>query len=372
MNQPPAQITPESDPAVWERLDEALHDAERILLTTHINPDGDAIGSEVALARYLLSLGKDVAVFNSQPTPGPFRFLTEDLPGLVQVYDGTLHRQRVLTSDAIVVLDTAEWARIGRLADVIQAAHGKLLVVDHHVAEREIGDVFLSVPGASSTGELIHTLLRRRLDALPLPICAALYVALATDTGWFRYNNTSSHVLRIAAELIDAGIEPNTIFSEVYENTTWDDVALFRLLVGSLRADCDGRVAVIHLGKTDYERFAGCDTDRILEYALSIPQTEVVLFFKHVASTATKLSLRSRGALDVGELARRHGGGGHRNASGVLAQVTPDALERVVLPEVREMLDASAAASDDGDTTGEASAGPDAHPATDPAQTTGA
>ncbi len=326
------------DPAAWSALDRVLDGHDRFLLVTHINPDGDGLGSELALALHLAAIGKSVRIVNASPVPRPFAFLQEGAPR-VEIYDERVHRSDLLVAPCIVVLDTAEWSRLGRLEPAVRDSGGTLLVVDHHVAPAPMGHAFLSVPTASSTGELIYHALVRRGQRITPAISRALFVAIATDTGWFRYENTSADVLRIAAALIDAGAQPREIFRQVYENTTWDDVELFRALVGSLKPACDGKVAVIHVDRDLYERYAACDMDRILDYALSIPNIEIVLFFKQVASTATKLSLRSRGTLDIGDLARRHGGGGHRNAAGVLAQTGPKALETQILADVRALLE---------------------------------
>lgn len=334
---PPSATAP-GDLDAWERLEALIDDRQRFLLTTHINPDGDGIGSSVALAQHLRDRGKDVELLAATPLPGNLRFL-QDPTLRIPVYDDTIHRQRVLTSDVLLILDTAEWTRVGPLGEVIRNANGTLAVIDHHVCEQRIGDVFLSAPHASSTGELIYHLIKRRGGELTPVIASALYVAIGSDCGWFRFNNTTPAVLRIAAELLDAGADNDRLYRELYETTTWEDVELFRRLLATMQHHLDERVVTIHLDKTDYERFSGGDTDRILNYALTIPQTEVVLFFKQVARTATKLSLRSRGDLDIGALARRHGGGGHRNASGILAQLQPEELERAVMTELELMFD---------------------------------
>jgi phosphoesterase RecJ-like protein len=332
----PAACLP-GDLDAWQRLDDVLANHQRFTLTTHINPDGDGIGSEVALALHLIERGKDVVIFNASSALSAQHHLHSGSV-TIAVYDEQFHRQRLLMSDAIIVLDTAEWSRLGSLAEAIRQAYGKLVVIDHHVCLQRMGDVFLSVPNASSTGELIYHLIKRQQTALTPEICRALYIAIASDTGWFRFDNASSSVLRIAAELIDHGVQPQRIYREIYENTTWTDVELFRRLVNRMRHSDDGHIVIIHQTLEDYTELAGGDSDRILDYALSIPETEVVLFFKHISDGATKLSLRSRGRVDVGELARNLGGGGHANASGVLMRISPAELEANVLARVSTLL----------------------------------
>lgn len=322
---------------IWEQIEQVLADHQRFLLTTHVNPDGDGLGSEIALALHLADMGKDVTILNTSPVSPEFAFL-ESEQARVEVYVKEINHQRVLTSDVIVILDTAEWSRLGPIRQAIQSANGKLVVIDHHICHRQIGDVFLSVPEACSTGELVFRLLRRSRRQLNLEISRALFVALATDTGWFRFNNTDADTLFIASQLLANGVSPAEIYQTIYENTSWEDVGLFREMVARMRGELDQMLVTVELPQEVLSRYDGLDTDPILDYALSIPATEVVLLFKQLGPDSTKVSFRSRGTVDVGSIAQSQGGGGHRCAAGAVTNSPMSQIRSDLLGVVRQHL----------------------------------
>src|SRR5262249_49344499 len=196
-------------PASPERR--ALHEwiarHQRFLLTTHINPDGDGIGSEVAFARWLRTLGKSARILTAWVTPAAFLFLVED--EAIEVYTPELAEQRFSEADALIVLDTSNRQRIGRLAPIIDRHAIAVAVIDHHVSHAHgFGQVNLIEPEVAATGELVFDLIREHGSAIDRPMAEALYVALMTDTGGFRYSNTDSHAHRMAAELLALGLDP--------------------------------------------------------------------------------------------------------------------------------------------------------------------
>ncbi len=338
MSQGTPNLTPCGDEAIWQQIEQVLDEHDRFLIATHVNPDGDGLGSQIALALHLADLGKQVTILNGSPIGSQFAFLETD-KARVQVYVKEVNHQQVLTSDVLIVLDTAEWSRLGRMRQVISSAKGKLVVIDHHICHQDIGDVFLSVPSACSTGELIFRLLKRSRERLNLEISRALFVALATDTGWFRFNNTTPDTLRIAAELVENGVSPPEIYRNVYENSTWDDVRFFGEMVSRMSHQHDQQVVLIELPQEILRAHDGLDTDPIIDYALSLPTTEVVLLFKQVGRDITKISFRSRGQIDIGAIAEQHGGGGHRCAAGAVIKSPLNETRDKLLDAVRKQLE---------------------------------
>jgi len=334
----PASLTSCGDEQTWCQLEQVFAEEKRFLITTHVNPDGDGLGSEIALALHLLEMGKEVTILNGSPILSEFGFL-ETEQARVQVYVKEINHQTVLTSDVVVILDTAEWSRLGRMRKVISDAKGKLVVIDHHICHHDIGDVFLSAPGACSTGELIFRLLRRSRAQLTPEMSRALFVAMATDTGWFHFNNTTSDTLKIAAELIESGVSPPEIYQAIYENTTWDDVALFREMLARMTHEFDEQVVLIELPRAVLAANDGLTTDPILDYALSLPTTEVVLLFKELNENLTKISFRSRGQIDIGSIAEQTGGGGHRCAAGAVVKKPMAEVRLELLSLLRQHLE---------------------------------
>ncbi|HHL73332.1 MAG TPA: bifunctional oligoribonuclease/PAP phosphatase NrnA, partial [Bacteroidetes bacterium] len=177
----------------------------RFVLTTHVNPDGDALGSEMAFARYLQQCGKQVSILNSSPTPETFHFL--DPKKMMQQFDARQHIELLTSSDVLFILDISDWKRLRELGELVQTLPIEKVCIDHHLREGRFADVDIIHPQASSTGELLFELFSGLKAKMTVPICEALYTAILTDTGNFRFSNTSPRVMRIAAELMEQGID---------------------------------------------------------------------------------------------------------------------------------------------------------------------
>ncbi|HVC88445.1 MAG TPA: bifunctional oligoribonuclease/PAP phosphatase NrnA [Gaiellaceae bacterium] len=298
-----------------EAVADAVRSNERFVVAAHENPDGDALGSMLALTLGLSALGKDVVMYLSgnAPTPGEYRFL--DLSEL----------QRELPSDleerALVAVDCANERRIGPESDPIDRA--KLVVnVDHHHDNSMFGGVNLIVADASSTAEIVRDLLAELEVELTPEIAAALYVGLVTDTGRFQYSNTTPKALRLAAELVEAGADVHGIFQHVYETVQFAKLKLLARALERAQLFEGGRLVISFLLKDDFGDVGAEEpySEGIIDYLRAVEGSEMVALIREPPRNegpARRISLRSsHDEVDVSAIARAAGGGGHRQAAG--------------------------------------------------------
>jgi phosphoesterase RecJ-like protein len=292
---------------------------KRFALTTHVNPDGDALGSEIGIARYLRSLGKELRIVNQDRTPDNLRFLEGD--GLtVEVFDPAVHEAVLKDADHVLLLDNSAPDRLGRMEGAVRAAADRVLCIDHHPTRGTPWAFNILDEEASATAAIVHDLVRGQGYALDRRAAEALYVGLATDTGFFRFNSTRPEAHEVAAQLIRAGADPARCFQEVYErNSPAYTLLLGRALTG-LSLTAGGAVASCRITKSDIEACsaAGVDTSEMTTPLLAIGGVRIAVLFREMDGGRVKVSLRSKGELDVHGLAAEFGGGGHRNASGIV------------------------------------------------------
>jgi len=321
----------------------AFHDFvarhQRFLLTTHVNPDGDGLGSEVALGLWLLSLGKSVRILNDASVPAAFRFLTQTLS--VEAYASELAEQRFTEADAFVVLDTSNKPRIGRLANHLDGHVIAIAVVDHHVSHAHgFGQVNLIEPEASATGEIVYQLIREAGGTLTREIGEALYVALMTDTGSFRYSNTDPAAHQMAAELLSLGLDPQRLYAQVHSHASAERMRFFGEVLSALELSCEGRLVILEATPEMFRKhgLSGSDTDGLVDLPRGISGAEVVALFSEVEPNKVKVSLRSTGRVTIDAVATRLGGGGHPHAAGVMLHATRAEARSRVLPELERIV----------------------------------
>lgn len=344
-----ANLDPAAGAARADRLAfiEFLKKPQRILLTTHINPDGDGLGSEVATALWLRAMGKQVRVLNDSPVPHAFEFLARHLP--LESWDAARAERCFDESDALIVLDTSNRQRIGRLAEVAARHVITIAIVDHHKTHtRGFGQVNVIEPEASSTGEIVYDLMREAGATVTPEIAEALYVALMTDTGSFRYSNTSEHAHRMAAHLVEIGVDPQLMHTKVHTHASAGRLRFFGEALSALELVADGRIVVLEVAPDQFAKhgLVGADTEGLVDLPRTIAGVEAVALFSEVEPGKVKVSLRSTGRVSIDGICSRLGGGGHAHAAGVMlhgsradarARVLPD-LERLVaaLPPAAE------------------------------------
>jgi phosphoesterase RecJ-like protein len=315
------------------RILERLTPGLRVVLTTHVNADGDGAGSEAALAGWLRRRGLEPTIVNPTPFPEPFAFLLDGTPALTPSESEAAGPLR--EADFFMVLDTAEPSRLG---DVYRHLGGReVLTIDHHPpAGPPLGEISIRDPSACATGELIHDLFE--LAGVPATLMEAegLYVAIVTDTGSFRYANTSPQAHRIVADLIEIGVDPESMYRRLYATYTADSLALTRRALEALQVHDRMPVAWISLTPKDMKLTGASkdDLDAIVEYPRRMEGVEVAVLFRGLPDGRTKVSLRSAGEADVAAIARELGGGGHVKAAGALVSQGLEETQRLVLEAI--------------------------------------
>lgn len=302
------------------KVDEIINTYQQFIITTHVNPDGDGLGSEVALAQYLRQKNKTVKILNSSPFPDVYDFL--DPNHEVEVYDEKKHIEIVSNADVVFILDISEWERLRDLGEFIKSSRLYKLCIDHHPAEKPFADYDIIYPKASSTGELIYDLLKGLDAKINMRINEAIYAAILTDTGGFRFNNTTARVHRIAAELLEKGISPHKIYQQVYENQSRARVKLMARVLGSLEFAYDNQLAWMFITQKMLKDANATlkDTDGFSDFSRSIQGVEVALLFIELEEGGVKISFRSKGKIVINELAKCYSGGGHAFASGATVE----------------------------------------------------
>jgi len=310
--------------------------AERIVITTHVQPDGDGIGSEVALAHWLLAQGKTVNIVNPHAAPRRFAFLEKDIPA--PGFEPESAARLLAAADALAVLDISVPARLGPLEPLVREYAGEIVVIDHHLGPTGFRGVDCRDTTASATAELLHELLVDWGAEITPEMATSLYAAISYDTGGFRYSNTTARTHRVAAALIDAGADTHEINQRVFESVSPTRARLLSRVFGDFHLEAGGRLAWIALS-SDLLEEAGAepeDVEGVVEALRSLEHVEMAILFKEIEKGATKVSLRSLGDVDVAQLAGRFGGGGHKNAAGAFVRQPMGSVVEEVLAAARE------------------------------------
>lgn len=316
-----------------------LDDATSIVLTTHVQPDGDGIGSEVALAHHLWSQGKDVTILNPHATPRRFRFLDPDPP--ILAYDPETAYTLLSAADLLVVLDISVPERLGKLEPHVVEHAPDTLVIDHHAGRSLIEGQELRFSDAAATAEIVYRLLADWPVQWTPEIVTALYAAIAYDTGGFRFGNTTETTHRIAADLIALGADTRLANEHLFESFSLGRTQLVARLLGSFERSAHGRLATAVL-PLEWMAEAGAeneDVDGIVEMLRAVEGVEVAILIKEVGVGATKVSFRSVGEHDVSAFASRFGGGGHVHASGAFIREPLEDVAAKIVAAARETFD---------------------------------
>lgn len=309
-----------------------------VALSTHINADGDGCGSQTALARLLGQMGVRAVIVNPTPWPELFRWLLGD-----DVEERSAEGAKALAGvDRLIVLDISDIGRLGQLADTVRAMPQDALVIDHHLPGNEPpGKTMLSDTAACATAELVFDFARERGLSISTSIAKSLYTALVTDTGGFRFGNTSPRCLAIAAELLAVGVDPEQMYARIYGSVPLGRLHLLRDALDSLEVDLTHGMAWVRIAAGALERHgvASEDLDGISEYPRSIAGVRLAILFRDLGHGKVKVSFRSVAGVNVNTLAKRFGGGGHARASGALVAGTAAEVEMRVLGEARHLLE---------------------------------
>jgi phosphoesterase RecJ-like protein len=319
----------------WKAFAEQISHYQSFVLVSHVRPDCDALGSELGMAHVLRKIGKDVRIINAHRVPPALQFL--DPAGTIEVLGDDVEAEDI-SADCIMILDTSAWPQLGDMGDVIRSASCDKMVLDHHVGEDELGATMYKDYQAEATG----TLVVQAADALGVPLerkmASALFAAIATDTGWFRFGSVTSETFRVISRLVDAGVVPAEVYGDLYERDTLGRLKLRGLILSRTESELDGALMHTYVDKPDFEAVGALpsDTEDAINLTLTVEGAKAAVIFVGQLRGGFKLSFRSRCDMDCNEVARQFGGGGHKAAAGAFQEGTLKEVQDRVLPVVRE------------------------------------
>lgn len=322
-----------------EDLIKRLRQGHRFLLTSHANPDGDAIGSELGLARILRAHGKSAAIWNRDPTPALYRAL----PGSDRIHTGLEPPTGFPEAfDAAVVLECPSLDRTG-LESVLPAL--SLLNIDHHLGNQIYGQVNWVDSGAPAVGEMVYRLAQGLMVPLDRDTATSLYLTLVTDTGGFRFANATPSAFEAAASLVREGAQPEQVSQWLYESYPLPMMRLLGAMLGTLELHAKGAIATaeVTLAMMNAAGASPGDTEGLADYPRSIAGVAAAALIRERESERFKVSLRSRGTFDVEQIARRYGGGGHKNAAGCEVLGNAAEVRRQIVADLTAALPGDAA-----------------------------
>ncbi|MFN2572734.1 MAG: bifunctional oligoribonuclease/PAP phosphatase NrnA [Gemmatimonadales bacterium] len=307
----------------------ALTEARHVVLTTHVNADGDGVGSEIGLWHLLRARGVSVTIANPTGIPERFNFM---IPEGADASDRAV--REIERADIVASLDIGDISRLGSLATVIRERHPPFVCIDHHVGPVKLPDgPCLIAPEATATAELVFDLASVAGWPVTPEVAQALYVGILTDTGGFRFSNTTARALRVAAALLEKGVDPESIYAAVYASAPEGRVRLLAEVLQTLVVEQDVGLAWVSVPADALRRHevTADDLDGIVEFPRSIAGVRMALLFRYIGNGRVKISFRSMGEVDVAALATEFGGGGHHRAAGAsLAGTMADVEERVL------------------------------------------
>lgn len=315
----------------WTRVSQFIRQADHLLIASHLNPDGDALGSTLAVANICHQFGKKVTCVNESPLPEKFSFL----PGIDEIQQPESLRS---TFQHVIAVDAADQSRLGEKVLQLFDDDVFILNIDHHITNDQFGTVNIICPEACSTAEVIYQWVTELEEIQWNPsLATSLYTGLLTDTGGFRYQNTSADVLRKAAQLIDHGAPASLIAEQALETSTIEQLKILQRALATLQISSDGHVAWLEVRKKDFDETGATheDLDGLVNMARNLVGVEVGILFYEKVPNEVKVSFRSRKRVDVAKIAKELGGGGHARAAGCtlydgLSTVKQQVIKRVV------------------------------------------
>jgi len=329
-----------------KRFEEVLDRHGTFLLTGHVNIDGDSLGSMLAMLTFLRRRGKDARAVCFEPIHERYAFLGGD--ELVEIFDADRHAEVARSVDVFMMFDFSATSRMPGLWPLVEQGSAYRVCIDHHPTESLPGHLNIHFPTVPATGKIVLDLIDHLGGEVDREMAQALLVAISTDTGWFRYSNTNAAVLGDAARLVGTGLDANAVYREIYQR---NDTCLIRLMgrvAAEVNDEAGGRLlwATIPIGLVHELGVPAFETDELLDLLRTGRDAEVVALFRELDSGEVRVNLRSRGKVDVSEIARFAGGGGHRHAAGSTMEGPLAEAAESVLGHARSAVDAAFASTD--------------------------
>jgi phosphoesterase RecJ-like protein len=309
---------------------EEIRKRRRFVIASHVRPDGDAIGSQLAMAYALRHLGKEVRVVNRDPAPPPLHVF----PGVTDI---EMAERVDDPGDAVIVMESGDLLRTG----LGGLERGFIINIDHHVGNTMFGAVNWLDESAAACGEMVYDLVRELGVPLTHEIALHVYVAILTDTGSFHYSNITPRTFDICRQCVDAGVSPPAVARSIFDSNSLGRLKLFGAVLSRMQLDDTGRLATV---SADQQLAAGSggtyeDTEGLINFPLTVKEIQAVVFFKEIGPDDWRVSMRSKGNVDINAVAKEFGGGGHKNASGCSAVGRLEDLKEIFRQKITEQID---------------------------------
>ncbi|HEY7172877.1 MAG TPA: bifunctional oligoribonuclease/PAP phosphatase NrnA [Vicinamibacterales bacterium] len=328
-----------TDTAAIDRIVDAIRARRTFVISSHSRPDGDSIGSQLAMAYALRELGREVRVVNSDRAPGPLLAF----PGVAEI---AISNEAGAAVDAAIVMECGDLARTG----VSGLDRQFVINIDHHPGNTAYGQINWFDSTAAACGEMVFDLIKALGVPTTIEIGTHIYLAILTDTGSFHYGNMTPRTFEMCREVIEAGVDPVAVARSVYDSNNMGRLKLFGAVLSAMQIDPSGRIAIVYL---DHEmaRAAGGtyeDTEGLINLPLTVKEIQAVVFFKQIEGDEYRVSMRSKGDIDIGAVAKESGGGGHKNAAGCTVNGPIDALQKSFLNKIEAAIEQQGQAGSGG------------------------
>lgn len=329
MRAPTPIQTPTSSPPELQQIADAIRIRRRFVLSSHARPDGDSIGSQLALAFALRELGKTVRIVNKDRAPGPLLAF----PGVTDI---DIAESVEDDYDAAIILECGDLDRTG----VAGLDRSFLINIDHHPGNSGYGQLKWFDPGAAACGEMVFELVRALGAPLTREIATHVYLAILTDTGSFHYSSISTRTFEICRQALEAGVDPVMVARNVYDSNNMGRLKLFGAVLSAMQIDPSGRIAIVYLDHEMAREAGGTyeDTEGLINLPLTVKEIEAVVFFKQIEGEQYRVSMRSKGEIDIGAVAKEFAGGGHKNAAGCTVTGPIDGLQKTFVEKIERAI----------------------------------
>jgi phosphoesterase RecJ-like protein len=316
------------------RIVEAIRERQRFVISSHSRPDGDSIGSALAMAFALRALGKHADVVNKDRAPAPLL----QFPGVgdIQIADHVSGQY-----DAAIIMECGDLARTG--VSGLDRYH--VINIDHHPGNSGYGQLNWFDPSAAACGEMVLDLIDALGVPLHLEIATHVYLAILTDTGSFHYSSISPRTFDICRRTLEAGVDPVRVARNVYDSNNMGRLKLFGAVLSAMQLDPSGRIAIVYLDHAMAREAGGTyeDTEGLINLPLTVKEIEAVVFFKQNEGQEYRVSMRSKGEIDIGAIAKQFGGGGHKNAAGCTVSGPIEALQKMFIERIDQAIQTTSA-----------------------------
>jgi phosphoesterase RecJ-like protein len=312
---------------------EAIRARQRFVISSHSRPDGDSIGSQLAAAYALRALGKQVVVVNADPAPPPLM----QFPGVPEIRIAPRVDEPPGPDAAAIIMECGDLARTG----VAGLERFFVINIDHHPGNTGYGALNWFDPSAAACAELVYDLVRALNVPLTREIATHIYLAILTDTGSFHYSSISPRTFDICREALEAGVDPVLVARNVYDSNNMGRLKLFGAVLSAMQIDQSGRIAIVYLDHEMARQAGGTydDTEGLINLPLTVKEIQGVVFFKQSEGDEYRVSMRSKGDIDIGAVAKEFGGGGHKNAAGCTVTGPIDALQKLFIEKIERAIE---------------------------------